>query len=419
VEIEETQPTRVPVEEIELDSRQELRLIYESADAVEKDFGAGFGHAALFVESDGAWQPGQAVRICLDLRFCGREVRIQGLVVAVRPPGLGAAGAVPGVSLQLQTPVASIRYLLQEATGVALATAERVTPEERRGAPRSPAHGVATLVVEGAQFPAEMLNVSYEGMLALLHGLDLGLGSDVNVILKHPQRGEEISIDSRIVNQTRCDHGKMAIGIQFQYPARRIDAVMAFIDDLQSLERAKKLAEVSGCLDDAPLENVIETLTGASSEGTFRLTRGDEEGILIHQDGQILHAATGLVSGMKAVSRVLLWREGRFAYQAAIEPFETKESPIPIEVALLEATVHRDEVGLLGIERFHPDDSFCLNEELMNQIGGELGEIHQEVAEHIRMDFPLGAILDILIQGDGVIYKALADLLHSGVVTPE
>jgi hypothetical protein len=256
-------------------------------------------------------------------------------------------------------------------------------------------------------------------MLALLHGLDLGLRSEVTAILKHPQRGEEISIESRIVNQAACDHGKMAVGIQFQYPARRIDEVMAFIDDLQSLQHAKKLAQVSGSLSDTPLEDVIETLAGASSEGTLRVSRGDEEGVLIHRDGEILHAATGLVSGVKAVSRLLFWREGRFTYQAAIEPFETSEVPLPIEAALLAATVHRDEAERLGIDRFDPDDTFRLDEGLMDQLAPQLDEVHREIAEHVRMDFPLGAILDILLQGDGVIYGALVELLDSGIITAE
>ncbi len=55
----------------------------------------------------------------------------------------------------------------------------------------------------------------------------------------------------------------------------------------------------------------------------------------------------------------------------------------------------------------------------MDQLAPQLDEIHREIAEHIRMDFPLGAILDMLIHGDGVIYQALAELLDSGVITAE
>lgn len=400
-----------------LEAGGSLRLVYSSAEELEKAFAESLSHAAIFVPSEAEWEPGQAVCLSMDLRFCEREVEVQGQVAAVRPPGMARTGAVPGVSLQLGTPVAEIRTALEQATGLSLGTAEPAAGDERRESPRGPAHGTATLAVGSSQFPAEIVNVSYGGILALLHGLDLGLGSAATATLTHPHREEEISVESRVISQTLCDHGKMAVGFQFQYPARRIEEVMAFIDDLQSLQRAKTLAQVSGSLADSPLEDVIETLMGASSEGTLRVSRGDEEGIVIHRDGEILHAATGLVSGMKAVSRLLLWREGRFAFQAAIDPFETAEEPLPIEAALVAAAVNRDEAVRHGVASFDPDDTFRLDEGLMDQLATQLDEVQLEIAEHVCMDFPLGAILDILIHGDGVIYKALAELLDSGVIS--
>ena len=393
-----------------------LRLAYGSADDLEQDFAEGLRHGALFVPSEAAWELGRAVRVCLALEFCDREVEVSGRVAALRPPGMARTGAVPGVSLQLRTPVATLRAALEDATGLSLYTEDPPRPDERRESPRGPAHGIATLEIGDSHFPAEILNVSYGGMLALLHGLDLAPGRDAVAKLSHPQTGQGLSVPSRIISQARCDHGKMAVGIQFQYPARRIDEVMAFIDDLQSLQHAKRLAQVSGSLEDAPLEDVIETLAGASSEGTLRVSRDDEEGIVVHRDGEILHAATGLVSGMKAVSRLLLWRDGRFAYQASIDPFETAEAPLPIEAALLTAAVNRDEAVRHGIDAFDPDDTFGVDAALLEQLAPQLDEVHREIAEHARMGFPLGAILDILIQGDGVIYKALAELFDSGVV---
>lgn len=399
-----------------LDGEVALRVAFASAQELEKVFEQSLRHAALFVAGED-WPVGQAVRVRLDLSFCGGEVEVAGRVAAVRPAGVARTGAEPGVSLQLRTPIAGLREALEQASGLSLPIGEPTISDDRRGAPRGPAHGLATLEIGSSRFPAEILNVSYGGMLALLHGLDLGPGNDGAAILRHPQTGQEVSVPSRVVSQARCDHGKVAVGVHFQYPAHRIDEVMAFIDDLQSLQHAKELAQVSGSLADTPLEDVIETLAGASSEGTLRVSRGDEEGVLVHREGEILHAATGLVSGMKAVSRLLLWREGRFSYQAAIEPFQTGEQPLPIEAALLTATVSRDEAVRHGVDEFDPDDTFEVDAALVERLGPQLRPVHREIAEHVRMGFPLGAILDILIEGDGVIYKALAELLESGVVS--
>jgi Tfp pilus assembly protein PilZ len=393
------------------------RLAYGSAVELEQAFAESLRLGALFVPSEDEWRIGQPVRVTLDLSFCGREVEVSGVVAAVRLPGLARAGTVPGVSLQLRTPVPALREALVQATGLSLDAAELAPEDDRREFPRSPAHGIARLEIGSSRFPAEVLNVSYGGMLALLHGLDLGPPSEGNALLTHPQTGQEISVPSRIVSQARCDHGKVAVGVQFEYSADRIDEVMAFIDDLQSLQHAKRLAQVTGSLEDAPLADVIETLAGTSSEGTLRLSRAGKDGIVVHRDREILHAATGLVSGLKAVSRLLLWRDGRFAYQAAIEPFQTAEAPLPIEAALLVASVNRDEAVRHGVDAFDPDETFQLDAALMDQLAPQLDEVHREIGEHVRMGFPLGAILDILIHGDGVIYKALSELLESGVIS--
>lgn len=406
-----------PAEEVPLEAGSLLQVGYRSAGELETEFEESLRHGALFVPSEAEWELGQSVSVRLALAFCDREVELSGRIAALRPPGMARTGAVPGVSVQLRTPIAALRTALEEATGRSLSASDPGPRDERRESPRGPAHGIAMLAVGSSRFPAEILNVSYGGMLALLHGLDLGPGSEADAILRHPQTEQEISVPSRVVSQARCDHGKVAVGIQFQYPARRIDEVMAFIDDLKSLQHAKRLAQISGSLADAPLEDVIETMAGASSEGTLRISRDDEEGVLVHRDGEILHAATGLVSGMKAVSRLLLWRDGRFAYQAAVDSFETAEAPLPIEAALLAAAVNRDEAVRHGIDEFDPDDVFRVDTKLLDQLGPELDEVHLDIAEHVRMGFPLGAILDILIQGDGVIYKALAELFDSGVVS--
>ena len=401
-----------------LEAAVSIDLSYASLQDVRTTFAESLRRGALFVTGDFDWKPGQYLQLRVDLPFCDRQLEIDGIVAAVRPAALAHDDEEPGVAVQLRTPLAALRKELEEATGESFGDdAETPHPGERRASPRGPAHGLATLVVGNAHFPAEMLNLSYGGMLVLLDGLDLGLGGSGTAVLQHPHSGEEVSVECRIVSQAPCDHGRMAAGIQFQYPARRIDEVMAFIDDLQSLQHAKELAQVSGSLADAPLEDVIQTLAGASSEGTLRVSSGDEEGILIHRDGEIVHAATGLVCGMKAVSRLLLWREGRFAYQASIDPYEAVTEPLPIEAALLCGTVNRDEAVRHGIAQFHPDDVFDVNTDLLDQVDAKLDDVHREIADHARMGFPLGAILDILVQGDGVIYKALVELLDSGVVS--
>lgn len=292
--------------------------------------------------------------------------------------------------------------------------------DDRRQFPRRSAHAAVRLAADGAEFQAELVNVSYGGMLVLLGDREVEIGRDVTSLLHHPQTGAEVSVPSRVVNRASCEDGRTAAGLQFQYSVDRIDEMMAFVDDLHRASLPAGPGELSGSLCDWPLEDVIAMLAYSSSQGTLRLRSGDEEGIVVHRDGEILHATTGLVTGMKAISRLLLWREGSFVYRTAIEPFEAAEEPLAIDAALLSGTVHRDEsLRLGGGSKFDPDTTFRLDEVLMEQIAPELGEIYREIAEHVRMGFPLGAVLDILPQNDGVIYKALIELLEGGVITAE
>ena len=59
--------------------------------------------------------------------------------------------------------------------------------------------------------------------LHAINTISLGEGTPVRVHLVHPRTAATLAFDGRVANQTRCDHGVIAVGIEFQYALDRVD----------------------------------------------------------------------------------------------------------------------------------------------------------------------------------------------------
>jgi hypothetical protein len=331
---------------------------------------------------------------------------------------MARAGARPGISVQPREPVGDLRRRLEGVTGLLLPEVDESAARRRGRNPRFPACAAVVLESAGCHFPAETADVSHNGLLALLVGVDLGVGTELRVVLTHPGSGAELAVDARVANQTRCHHGVMALGIQFRYTVDRIDEVRHFIDDVRGFHRARELASVTGSLSETPLEAVLETFAAVSNEGTLVLSRGDDEGKVAYRDGQILYAMTGLVSGPKALGRMFTWTDAQFEFRPELTLFEDVRTPLALEPSILAATLERDEVARLSLGSLGPDAVFFLDDERFAAVKSDLDPLRLELAENAGMGFPLGAILDILTISDAAILMALADLIEGGIVVP-
>jgi Tfp pilus assembly protein PilZ len=391
---------------VEFDSEKAFRECYE------RDLAYG----AIFVPSDAAPRPGTRVGLELRLAFCELCVHLEGEVVVVVPAAMARAGATPGVSLQLRECGEALRRRLERETGLELPAVDVEPDGSRRGAMRFPAQASVVIESEGRAFPAETVDASYSGMLALLPGVDLGEGTRVRVHLAHPRTSANLAFDGRVANQTRCDHGVMAVGIQFQYALDRVDEVTRFIDDLRSFHHAKTLAGVAGSLGVTRLEDVLETFSRVSSAGTLAIRCGEEEGRIGYEEDRVLYARTGLVSGAKALGRMFAWPGARFEFQPGIEPIDPESTPLPLQPAVVAAALERDEIARLDLRSLDADDVFDVDEARLAQVDEHLDALQREIAENAAMGFPLGAILDILPAGDAAVYRAIVDLVESGVL---
>lgn len=107
-----------------------------------------------------------------------------------------------------------------------------------------------------------------------------------------------------------------------------------------------------GQLDADVLLNLLQYLHLNRSSGLLRVqeARGSQGAIYTHA-GQVVHAATGDVTGVDALVAVLRWRSGRFAFrEGQVAPVRTIEAPLD---ALLLQIAHRtdeDDRGTIVVD---------------------------------------------------------------------
>jgi hypothetical protein len=395
-----------------------LRVSWATPEEFRQIYLRDLAQGALFLATPQEHAAGDVVRVTLEFPFCAGRLELDAEVVAAVSQEMARAGARPGISVQPSEPVGDLRRRLEGVTGLLLPEIDELVPRGPARNPRFPACATVVLESAGCHFPAETVDVSYNGLLALLVGVDLGEGTELRVVLMHPGSGAELAVEARVANQTRCHHGVMALGIQFFYTVDRIDEVRHFIDDLRGFHRARALASVTGSLSETPLEAVLGTFAAVSNEGTLILSREDDEGKVAYRDGQIVYAMTGLVSGPKALGRMFTWRDAQFEFRPELTMIEHVPAPLDLQPAILAATVERDEVARLSLGDLGPDAVFSLDDERFTAIKGDLDPLRLEIAENAGMGFPLGAILDILTVSDAEILMALADLIEGGIVVP-
>jgi Tfp pilus assembly protein PilZ len=394
-----------------------LYVDYPVAEEFEAAFARELFGGAVFVPTLDRLPAGQQVRVRFNLPYCDTRFELVGEVVASLPAPIASTGAAPGVSIQFCEPPAELRERVERATGIQLRDAPPPNPDFPRAERRYCVQAPVLLEIRGRRLSAEMGDVSYNGMLALLPNVDLDDVTDLRVAIEHPGSGERIELDAHIANQTRCDDGVMAVGVRFVYELDRADEIARFVDDLRAFHLARSLATVSGSIADTPLESVLETFASVSDSGTLRLTCGDECGKIAYQNGEIFYVVMGLLSGTKALDRIFTWSDAQFEFRPEVEPMDGVRGRLPLAPAVLSAVVARDELAQLDLSGFDSNATFTVDRERLAAVESTLDEIGREIAENARMGFPLGAMLDMLACSDARIYKTVNELVEAGVLT--
>ena len=396
----------------------ELTVSFESPRVACDAFAEELGRGAVFVAGADPAAPGAKVRLLLRFPFSGGELPVEGEIVTALPEGIRSAGGTPGVAVAISESASHLRRRIEAETGLELPEIVHQPRHALSSDPRFAARTPVTLELDGRRFTAETLDISHNGLLALLPGIDLFERATIQVTVGHPRGGQPLRVDGRVVNAARCEHGVMAHGIQFQYALDRYDEVSEFVEALSGHEHARSLATISGSLRENPLENVIETFSSAAPTGTLRLSRGTEEGKIVYRDDTIVSVTCGLVSGAKALGRMFGWDDAVFEFEPEAEVLDVADAPLPLTSVVLAASVERDELARLDLGSVDDETVFTVDAEQRRTLESSLDDLGRELVTHVEMGFPVGALLDILPISDAVIYQKLAELIEAGIVRP-
>jgi len=399
------------------DAQSPLTLRYETEEALLDEFAENLALGALFVPTKEARTVGERLEVRLELPFCDIELSLPSEVVAILDPSVADLDdRGPGISVRLTGSLRALHDELRERTGLDLRRAPPRGRQPRRNPERAAADADIVLSTPDGEFAGQTANLSYSGVLALLQMKSIPVGTEVQVNLSTPVVELDLCVDGRVIHVQRCDDGVYAHGIQLHYPAERIDEVMPFIEFLQSFDRARRLANVSGDIDERGLASTLEMFVTTAPSGTLVLQREDETGKIVFSENFILHCALGMVSGAKALARLCRWTSGRFEFHHDQTLPDSPDEPQPFETAMMMASVQLDELARIGFDTFRPNDTFDACEGLSVADPETLTDLEREILEYAVDGFNVGAIADMVAAPDADILKALAVLADVGAV---
>lgn len=398
-------------------SRAPLSMRFGEEAAFRAEFECHIATGATFVATSEHYEPNDEVDVTLDLEFCGERIALPAAVVAVVDSSLAdLANSPAGVSVRFLGSIPEMKARLEAVTGLDLSTEGARNRVERRTLVRTASDADVVITTRSETFSGRTANISYTGVLALLPMASIPIGTEVCIELSNPMVELDLTVNGRIVHSRRCDGGMIAHGIQLQYPAERIDEVMAFIEFLQSFDQARRLAIVSGPIDFCGLSSILDLFAQTAPAGTLVVTNGEEDGRIVFSENNLLRCTAGMASGLKALARLFLWTGGHFEFHHDLQLADAPDDSQPLEAAMMMASVQIDELRRIGFDRFRASDRFTVVANAGSGAREKLSDTECEVLDYVADGFRVEAIRDMVDAPDADIFKALIELLDQGVI---
>jgi Tfp pilus assembly protein PilZ len=396
-----------------------LGVVFSTPESFEKEYHANLSKGGLFVATDESHELRTTVEIGIELAFAGRSFTFEGEVVHCVPKELAAAGAVPGVAVQLKNAIGELNDLFGEFVSGNRPSPKPTLPKgaERRRTERGTARVHARVCTQdGRQLEGLTRDVSQGGILFSLTGDPLPVKEKVEIFVTEPGSGRQMQIPGMVMRHAKDKNGQVnAMGIQFTPPAGRKVEVVAFLRELEQAEHSRRLGGITGAIAELGLGNLLQTLSMSSPRGTLAVMRDGEEGFIAFGDGQLIGAQVGRVVGTKALARMLCWTDGSFEFHARVDSELACGESISLQAAMLDAARQADEAQASAAPTV--DMTAVLRvDEVASAAAGEIGKVEEAVLDLLRVDSPLARIVDVIPEPDSEIHRAIANLLEQGLV---
>jgi Tfp pilus assembly protein PilZ len=393
---------------------------FESIDALRQEFDSNLSNGGIFVATHDLLELRQAVKIRITLSFANEHVVLEGEVVHVVPPEMAGAGGTPGVALQLVDNPIAIRERFSEFLDVDEAswTTEAIpgAAADARRSPRKRARIEAKIAGGDVTLDGRTRDLSHSGALVGVPE-DMAVGEQVELTLRHPSTGEELAVAGKVVRQVEGDEaGVSAVAIEFDPDESERDAVESFVDDVQRAEHARRMGGIAGPIEALGPHAVVQMFASTAPEGTLYLRSDQEEGVIGFKSGLLHFVRLGTLQGMEALVQLLCFSNGSFEFHARLEASDSREPPLPLEAAVLDAMRRIDESTPVDPARFP------LHGKLREGVpadGYDPTKVEAAILDLAQVGFTVERVLDVIPEPDPEIFHALANLADSGLIRVE
>jgi hypothetical protein len=266
----------------------------------------------------------------------------------------------------------------------------------------------------GQAFPARTRDLSPTGLLVSVDGEELPVGRSVRVELTHPKSGTKLEVPAKVVRHIQGDGVVPAIALSLA-PGDKRAALEQLVAEVKQLDVEHQRGGIRGPLEELGGASMLQMFAALSKQGTLTVTHAAEEGVVAFENGVLVVAQVGSVTGVKALARILSWREGFFEFRAHVDAVADAQQPIPMEAAILDALRVLDESNRLSGPQLPPGAKLEVARDRLASTG-PIGKTEQAVLELAAAGFTVRRILDVIPENDAAIRNAIAALLDGGIL---
>jgi len=208
-----------------------------------------------------------------------------------------------------------------------------------------------------------------------------------------------------------------AVAVEIQ-AGPKAEAVARFVEEVRKVNEEQSRGGIRGPLEELGAVSLLQMFAALAKRGTLTVTCGVEEGTVAFEEGMLLLAQVGSVTGVKALARIFSWREGHFEFRAHVDPMPPAATPEPMEGSILDALRIIDEANRLSGPQLAPGARFAVHREKLGSLDRPLGKTEEAVLELAAAGFTVRRILDVIPENDAQIRSSLSSLVERGLLSP-
>jgi len=431
-------------------------------DEYERHLSSGW----IFVPSEDEFGLGEVVEVTVDLSFCGHTARALGIVKSRISPALAEMlRRPPGAVIEFADGIDALEEMLRDTVDglVAVAGRSRETPRGVRRHKRLEVSIRGECNQAGESAEVRTHNLSASGALLEVNGLDLEVDQRLSLSLVNPSTGELVTLSGRVVRAAlppptsthpagaapappsaapappsqgattpAGEPGAVShVAVAFTEAPGVNTRKAHFLEQVRAVTHGRPMGSLSGNLSGLDLPSLLPSIASSSAGGTMEIIGDGQEGVLLFEGNQLRHAALGRVRGIKALARLLEWKEGEFSFQPTLEPDAPRADPLPIGAALRQAAAQ--SAALRELEGRLLSDTVVLERSSSAPACGatvsenspdsatddgspasSISETEHAVLAGLERPGCPGTLLDALPQPDAEIWRAILHLLECG-----